>query len=89
MLLLMKATVDVPDELYRQVKAQSALQGRTVREVTIDLYRQWLHGDEDRSGAADEWLDDWVRLGQLWLADRPGATATETLIAARNRLHDR
>jgi hypothetical protein len=38
----MKATIDVPDELYRQVKSKSALQAQTVREVTVSLYRNWL-----------------------------------------------
>ena len=38
----MKATIDIPDELYRKVKAKSALEGRPVREVAIDLFRAWL-----------------------------------------------
>lgn len=40
----MKTTIDMPDDLYRKVKAKSALEGRTVREVTADLYRAWLQG---------------------------------------------
>ena len=38
----MKATIDIPDDLYRQIKAEAALQGLTVREVTTRLYRRWL-----------------------------------------------
>ena len=38
----MKATIDIPDAMYRQVKAHAALQGRAVREVTIELYQRWL-----------------------------------------------
>ena len=38
----MKATIDVPDALYRRIKARSALAGRTVRDVTIELYQRWL-----------------------------------------------
>ncbi len=38
----MKATIEVPDDLYRRVKAKSALQGLPVREVTIQLFRRWL-----------------------------------------------
>jgi hypothetical protein len=38
----MKATFQLPDELYREVKAESARDGRTVREVTICLFEQWL-----------------------------------------------
>jgi hypothetical protein len=38
----MKATFQIPDELYREVKAETAREGRTVREVTISLFEQWL-----------------------------------------------
>ncbi len=38
----MKATIEIPDELYRLVKAKSALEGRAVREVTVDLYRTYV-----------------------------------------------
>jgi len=42
LLARMKATVEVPDELYRKVKAKSALQGRRVREVAVELFRGWV-----------------------------------------------
>lgn len=38
----MKATIDIPDDLYRKVKAKSALEGRPIREITAELYRGWL-----------------------------------------------
>lgn len=38
----MKATFLIPDELYREVKAQTAREGRSIREVTIHLFEQWL-----------------------------------------------
>ena len=38
----MKATIEIPDELYRKVKAKSALEGRPVREVTVELFRSWV-----------------------------------------------
>ncbi|MEM9080695.1 MAG: hypothetical protein AAGC74_08410 [Verrucomicrobiota bacterium] len=44
----MKATIDVPDHIYREVKARSAREGRTVREVTIFLYSQWISKDEQQ-----------------------------------------
>lgn len=44
----MKATVDVPDDLYRRVKAKSALEGRTLRSVALDLFRRWL-GERPRA----------------------------------------
>lgn len=37
-----KATFLIPDELYREVKAQTAREGRSVREVAIQLFEQWL-----------------------------------------------
>ena len=38
----MKATIDIPDELYRRVEAKSALEGRPVRSVAIELFERWL-----------------------------------------------
>lgn len=38
----MKATMEIPDELYRRVKAKSALEGRAVREVAEDLFRSYV-----------------------------------------------
>ena len=43
----MKATIDVPDELYRRVKAKTALQGRAIREVTVELYQRWLVQEDE------------------------------------------
>jgi hypothetical protein len=52
----MKATFQLPDDLYRQVKARSALEGRTVRDVVISLFRQWLdHGDAAPRSPQTDW----------------------------------
>jgi len=66
----MKATIDVPDALYRRVKARAALDGRTVRDVTIELYERWL-GDREALGSEAEaplsgadWLAGWQELGK-------------------------
>lgn len=53
-----KATIEVPDELYRRVKAKSALEGRAVREVAVELFRGYV-GDaasraESETTAAEE-----------------------------------
>lgn len=48
----MKATVDIPDDLYRKVKAKSALQGRPVRDVTVQLFRQWIGASDEGTGGA-------------------------------------
>jgi hypothetical protein len=45
----MKATIDLPDHLYRRVKAKSALEGRSIRSVALDLFRRWL-GERPRAG---------------------------------------
>lgn len=38
----MKATLDIPDALYRRVKARSAIEGRPVRAVAVELFEQWV-----------------------------------------------
>ncbi len=86
----MKATIDVPDELYRRVKAKSALEGRTVREVTIELYRRWLGQEGGAERSPSDWLENWVRLGDESLRDAPDApTARDILEADRNRQESR
>ncbi len=40
----MKATMEIPDGLYREVKVKSAKEGHSVRSVTLMLYDGWLHG---------------------------------------------
>ena len=85
----MKATIDIPDDLYRRVKARSAMLGRTVREVSIELYQRWL-GDlpaTPASASAAEWLDEWVSLGEsLPARDPAGPTASEIIADDRRRL---
>lgn len=46
-MVCMKATIEIPDDLYRRVKAKSALQGQPVRNVAIGLFRQWVAEDDD------------------------------------------
>jgi hypothetical protein len=38
----MNVTFQIPDELYREFKSETARDGRTVREVAIQLFEQWL-----------------------------------------------
>lgn len=82
--------MDIPEEVYRRVKAKSALEGRRVREVTLDLYRRWLDEgmDESPTGeSATQWLEEFIRMGEA--ASRtapPGPTATEVLASDRARL---
>jgi hypothetical protein len=85
-----KTTVDIPDDIYRRVKAKSALQGRTIRELTSDLYRRWLEEDLDDEAAcrsAMQSLEDFLRLGkEAGQNAPPGPTATEVLERDRGRL---
>ena len=53
----MKATFDLPDTLYREVKARTAQEGRTVREVVLSLFEQWL--DKGKSAGASTPQVDW------------------------------
>lgn len=87
----MKATIEIPDELYRKIKAKSALQGRPVRAVTIELFQRWL--DEDAATATltpSQALEEWLRLGEEVSRNAPpGPTVTEILEADRHRLERR
>lgn len=85
----MKATIDIPDDLYRQVKAEAALRGVTVREVTTQLYRRWLN--EGESGETREsspvWLRSWLEAADEAMSRAPaGPSAREELESDRNRL---
>jgi len=89
----MKATIDIPESLYRQVKARSALGGRSIRDVTIELYRRWLAdppapdlgGDaETPADASETWLASWEALGaEVGRAAVEGPTTREILVADR------
>ncbi len=88
----MKTTLNIPDDLYREVKAKSALEGRAVREVTVELYTAWLGRKEkpSASAASTEWLEDWVRMGTTARSGRrSGQTATDALLKDRGRLDRR
>lgn len=93
----MKTTMEFPDELYRKLKANSASQGKTVREVVVNLVQEWLdnsgkggtavmdqdHADHDKTAELRRWLDEAAALTD---AAPPGPTALEHLMAGRNRL---
>ena len=51
----MKTTVDVPDSLYRQIKARAALQGKTVKAFFLDALRDKLAGDKSRRDQEVGW----------------------------------
>lgn len=50
----MKVTIDIPDDLYRKVKAKTAEQGRKIREVTIELFQSWLTASQASQDAEEQ-----------------------------------
>lgn len=88
----MKATIEIPDVLYRQVKARSALEGRSVRDVTIELFRRWLAlpapdlvSGEARSDAAETWLASWEEVGDLVESAAVDERTTRDILIADRR----
>src|SRR5689334_5787964 len=65
----MKVTVEIPDPLYRQVKARAAAEGRTVRDVTVELFERWVEAAvpmsaDERRAARMAWLEGWRESGR-------------------------
>jgi hypothetical protein len=87
----MKATIDIPDALYRRVKARAALDGRAVREVTVELYTRWLgEGLPDPADGRDlsagaEWLARWQELGDELLRKAVDPRLASEIILAERR----
>ena len=50
-LLVMKATIEIPDDLYRKVEAKSAMEGRPIQDVAIELLGDWVRKP---SGSSDD-----------------------------------
>ncbi len=93
MLDRMKATIEIPDELYLKVEAKSAQQGRPIGAVTIELFERWLAEQEDvplTRRARAEALLRWMKRADELMKDAPaGPTAREILEADRDRLERR
>lgn len=87
--LSMKVTIEIPEPLYRKVKAKSALLGHSVREVTTDLYQQWL-GDAhpaDENASPEAWLESWLADAEAAARSAPaGPSARQILDEDRHRL---
>ena len=67
----MKTSLDLPDELYRRVKSQSALEGKSVREVATELFTTWVDGrvpDVGTDGTNADPASARPNPGQQWLA---------------------
>ncbi|MDR5675324.1 MAG: hypothetical protein QN213_06905 [Armatimonadota bacterium] len=82
----MKTTIDIPDELYRKVKARTALLGRPVRKVLVELLERWL-AEQDEQEDPEVWLRRWLQLAdQATSGAPPGPTAREILSEDRGHL---
>jgi len=82
----MRATLDIPDEIYRRIEAKSAQEGRALQDVTIELYERWIGASSPSADRpeATAWIDEF--LSHTIPADLPGPTAREILDEERNRL---
>lgn len=67
--------MEIPDELYRKVKSKSALEGRPVREVAIELFRGYVEGHDRPSRR--ELLDRLARLDEVHLDRSPAELIRE------------
>ena len=38
----MQTTLDIPDDLYERIQARTALEGRPLRSVAVQLFQRWL-----------------------------------------------
>jgi hypothetical protein len=46
----MKTTLEIPDAIYRQIKARAALKGQTVRSFFLDAIQEKLNGQRRKGG---------------------------------------
>jgi hypothetical protein len=80
----MRTTLDLPDPIYRQLKARAALQGRSVKDLMHDLLRRALAEAESAPSAAGRSPPPTVSAGgPLPLADPSNAGLFELLDGTR------
>ena len=46
----MKTTLEIPDDLYRQIKALAALSGRTIKDLVNELLRKTVEEERALTG---------------------------------------
>ncbi len=63
----MKATLEIPDDLYRNVKARSALEGRSLRSVAEELFRNWLASEPSSTASGEEAITEEEIAKYPWL----------------------
>jgi hypothetical protein len=98
----MKTTIELPDQLMEEVKNLAQREQRKLDDLVAELVRAGINNRSQASdpaqdngelssaqqrAAAEQWLIDWIKLGEETLRDAPPSpTATEILAADRNRL---
>ncbi|HHQ42663.1 MAG TPA: hypothetical protein ENK20_10310 [Chromatiales bacterium] len=88
----MKTTLDIPDGLYRRIKAAASRRRRSLRALTIELYRRWLAEQpalpgSARKGSRRDWLERWMRQGRAACRGAgAGPSAREIVHRDRGRL---
>jgi len=85
----MKVTLEIPDELHRNVKARSALEGRPVRAVAIELFEKWLFGESTSSGTPETSNSPSKNKQPAWLkiaSKYPSATKSYDLTEIRETI---
>ena len=86
----MKTTMNLPVDLYRRVKSRAAQQGRTVRDVTVELYEKWLEKapvKKKKEWDGLKWLAEWRELAErISAAMPPGENLRDEIRASRDRL---
>ena len=51
----MKTTVDIPDSVYRQIKARAALRGESVKAFLLEAVKDKLAASRDREKGSSGW----------------------------------
>jgi len=80
----MKATFQIPDQLYREVKAETAREGKTVREVTIGLFEQWLR--QKKQSAEPNPSVDWLAFQPPLVGRVPSGVTDHSVEAMRETI---
>lgn len=52
----MKTTLELPDRLYRQIKARAALRGQTVKAFFLEAVRDKLTSNDDAAAREPGWM---------------------------------
>jgi hypothetical protein len=81
----MKATLDIPDDLYKRVKARSALEGKPIRSVAIELFQRWIQdpsftedkNESDSLSSEDYKKYPWLNLARTYINRNQSADFAE------------